>query len=416
MELKIVSTPIFEKNYDSDKRIIVNRGGTRSSKTVSIMQLAILFLFTGYVKPGLQVSKGVWSTVRKFSNNLDKTVIRDFEEQLLKLNVMDLVKRNKTAKTYTYGQRMVEFFGADEEQKIRGAKRVVLHCNEGNEIDFNDWYQLIFRTEERAYIDFNPDDENIWINKEIELKRQYDKGDVEVIVSTYQDNTFLPQTLIDEIEYLRETDADFWKIFGLGEYGSIKGLIFDTWDVKPLPKDAVLLGYALDFGFTNDPTAIPAIYKSGGELWFNERLYERRLTNRDISDQMIELGINKSSEIIADSAEPKSIEEIYRLGWNIHAAKKGPDSIKNSIDILKRFICHITPESVNLIKEHKTYKWKEDKNGVYLNEPVDFNNHLIDGIRYFALNKLRIDTIGPTKSKLPYTGHNKLTTEMDFMK
>jgi phage terminase large subunit len=416
MELKLQATPIFERNFDSDKRIVVNRGGTRSSKTVSIMQLAILFLFTGYVKPKLQVSKGVWSTVRKFSNNLDKTVIRDFEEQLLSLGIMDLVKRNKTAKTYTYGQRMVEFFGADEEQKIRGAKRVVLHCNEGNEIDFNDWYQLIFRTEERAYIDFNPDDENIWINKEIEQKRQFDKGDVEVIVSTYQDNTFLPQTLIDEIEYLKDTDLDFWKIFGLGEYGSIKGLIFESWDVRTLPHDAVLLGYALDFGFTNDPTAIPAIYKSGGELWFKEMLYERRLTNRDISDQMNILGINKSNEIIADSAEPKSIEEIYRLGWNIHAAKKGPDSIKNSIDILKRFVCHITPESVNLIKEHKTYKWKEDKNGNYLNEPVDFNNHLLDGIRYFALNKLRIDHTGQTKSHLPFKFTPPVNPDLEFMR
>src|SRR6185312_3991029 len=226
MQLDLQVTPVFEQTYDCEKKIIVHRGGTRSSKTVSIMQKAVLFLMTGYVMPGVTIQAGAWSTVRKYSKNLDKTVVRDFEEELEKNDLFQYIRRNKTTKTYYYGDRIVEFIGADDSQKLRGAKRAILHCNEGNELLWKDWQQLIFRTEYRAYIDFNPDDEEIWINTEIEQKRFHQKGDVEVIVSNYKDNTFLPQSLIEEIEYLEATDPDFWKIFGLGQYGSIKGLIF----------------------------------------------------------------------------------------------------------------------------------------------------------------------------------------------
>jgi phage terminase large subunit len=390
INLDLEVTPVFEKNFDSVKKIVINRGGTRSSKTVSVMQLAVLFLFTGHVQEGKTVDKGVWSTVRKYSSTLDKTVIRDFEELLTKHNLWPYIKHNKTAKTYEHKSYIVEFIGADDEQKIRGSKRTVLHCNEGNELLHEDWKQLIFRTTHKAYIDFNPDDENIWINQDLELVRQHTKGDVEVVVSNYLSNTFLEQSIIDEIEYLKDTDETFWKVFGLGEYGSLRGLIFD-WEVKPMPEERTLIGYGLDFGFTNDPTALTAVYKSDGHLYVDELIYERNMTNTDISDRFAVLGISKTSEIIADSAEPKSIEELSRLGWNVYPAKKGPDSIKNGIDILKRYTVYMTPESTNIIKEKKTYKWLEDKNGVTLNKPVDYNNHALDGIRYLGLNKLSFD-------------------------
>lgn len=389
-ELELEVTPVFEKNYDSDKKIVINRGGTRSSKTVSLMQLAVLFLMTGQIQDGVSIESGVWTTVRKYSSTLGKTVIRDFEEQLTKYELWGHIKHNKTDKTYTYLGRMVEFVGADDQQKLRGAKRAVLHCNEANELLHEDWKQLIFRTTHRAYIDFNPDDENTWINQDLELVRQFKKGDVEVIVSTYRDNTFLEQTIVDEIEYLRENDETFWKVFGLGEYGSLRGLIFD-WDVRELPEGAKLVAYGLDFGFTNDPTAFTGVYLSGGELYLDEKIYERRLTNSDISDKLKAMGISKSDDIVADSAEPKSIEELKRQGWNIHPALKGPDSIKNGIDILQRYKIHITPDSVNLIKEKRTYKWVEDNDGNTLNKPVDFNNHGIDSVRYVALNKLKMN-------------------------
>jgi phage terminase large subunit len=388
--MRLDVTPVFTKNYHSTKKIIINRGGTRSSKTRSLAQLSLLFLITGHITKTHRVQTGVWSTVRRFSTTLDATVMRDFEEEMDKQGLRDAIVINKTKRTYSYGSRMIEFIGADDEQKLRGSKRAVLYCNEANELNFREqFFQLLIRTEEKIFIDFNPDDENIWINTELEQKRALEKGDVEVIVSTYKDNTFLPKTLIDEIEYLQKTDAEFWKVYGLGQYGRRYGLIFENFEIiDKIPEGALRLGMGMDFGFSADPTALVEVYRFDGGIIINELMYERNLTNNDISERMRKMGINKKLEIIADSAEPKSIEELYRLGWNIHPAAKGPDSIKNGIDILKRFKISITQSSVNVIKEFRSYKWKEDKEGNPMNVPVDYLNHALDAIRYIAQAKL----------------------------
>ncbi len=388
MNLDLEATPIFEKNYDSPKRVVVNRGGTRSSKTYSIAQLSILFLFTGYVMPGVKLSKGVWTVVRKWSVTLDATVIRDFEDILNECAVFDQVEHNKTKKLYKYKDRIVEFIGIDKEQKARGAKRDILYCNEANELNYEDFKQLNRRTKHRVYVDFNPDDEEIWINKEIEQVRQHIKKDVEVIVSTYKDNTFLSQELIDEIEYEKLVDPESWEVYGLGSYGKKKGIIFNNWTiVDAIPEGIQRKGLGMDFGFTNDPTSLIDIYMTDGEIWLDELLYHQGLTNQKIGEHLRLFNIGRS-EVIADSSEPKSIAEIKTMGFNVVGAEKGPDSVNNSIDILKRFKINITAKSTNLIKEFKRYKWKVDKNGNVLNEPVDYMNHGIDATRYFALNKL----------------------------
>lgn len=388
MIIDLEGTPVFEKNYDSDKRIVTNRGGTRSSKTYSLAQLAVLFLFTGYVKPGLRLKKGVWSTVRKWSVTLDATVIRDFEEILNDKELFQHIEHNKTRKTYKYKERICEFIGIDKEQKARGAKRDVLYCNEANELTYEDFKQLNRRTQHRVYIDFNPDDEEVWINKEIEQVRQYLKKDVEVIVSTYQDNTFLSPELIAEIEYEKIADPESWEVYGLGSYGKKKGIIFNNWKiVDSIPEGVTRKGLGLDFGFTNDPTAAIDVYMTDGELWVDELIYSQGLTNPMIAEKLISFGIG-GAEVIADSSEPKSIQEIKSMGVNISGANKGPDSVNASIDILKRFKINVTARSTNLQKELKRYKWKTDKNGNVLNEPVDYMNHGIDALRYFALNNL----------------------------
>lgn len=389
-------TPVFTKNYATEKKIKVNRGGTRSSKTRSIAQLSVLWLFTGQISRTRQINKGVWSTVRKYSTTLDATVIRDFEEELTKQELYGALKINKTKRTYIYGDRMVEFFGADDEKKLRGAKRNILYCNEANELEFKtQFFQLLIRTENDIFLDFNPDDENVWINTELEQKRAHDMKDVEVIVSTYKDNTFLPQSLVNEIEYLEKTDPEFWKIYGLGEYGKIFGVIFPEYAiVERVPDDSKLIAYGIDFGFTNDPCAIVEVREQNGELFINELEYKRGMTNNDIGTRLKELGIQPHEYIVADSAEPKSIQEIYNQRFNIHPAQKGADSIKNSIDILKRYKLNITSKSSNLLKELKTYKWATDKSGNSINTPVDYNNHLIDAVRYVALNKLQNNNSG----------------------
>lgn len=383
-------TPVFTKNYHSTKKIVVNRGGTRSSKTRSIAQISVLWLMTGHVTSTLFIPQGVWSTVRRYSTTLDATVIRDFEEEIDKQGFRGVVIQNKTKRTYTYGQRVIEFIGADDQQKLRGSKRSILYCNEANELGYREeFFQLLMRTEDKIFLDFNPDDENIWINTELEIKRATEKQDVEVIVSTYKDNTFLPQSLIEEIEYLEKTDPEFWKVYGLGQYGKKYGLIFENYNiVQEVPADAKLVAYGMDFGFTNDPTTLIAMYKQDGMLYLHELLYAKGLTNQDISNKLTELKIDKGSEIIADSAEPKSIEELYRLGWNVYPANKGADSIKNGIDIIKRYTLNLTSYSYNMIKEFRAYKWAEDKAGIPLNKPIEYMNHTIDPARYIALNKL----------------------------
>jgi len=401
MELDV--TPVFTKNYATDdKKIIINRGGTRSSKTRSIAQIAVLWLFTGQISRNKQIQVGVWSTVRKYSTTLDATVIRDFEEELDKQGLYSALNHNKTKRTYIFGKRMVEFFGADDEKKLRGAKRNILYCNEANELEYKtQFFQLLIRTEDRIFIDFNPDDENIWINTELEQKRAVEVGDVEVIVSTYKDNTFLPESLIKEIEYLEKTDPEFWKIYGLGQYGQIYGVIFPVYNIvasMPVDKDGNdvgrLIGYGIDFGFTNDPCTIVEVRMFDGELYIAELEYKRGMTNNDIATRLKQLSVMPTDYIVADSSEPKSIQEIYNHRFNIHGAKKGPDSIVNSIDILKRYRLNITSQSTNLLKELKTYKWATDKAGNPINTPIDYNNHAIDAIRYIALNKLSNDNSG----------------------
>ena len=388
--MKLETTPVFTQNYSSEKKIVINRGGTRSSKTVSVVQQCVLWLISGQLTRDTYIPKGVWSTVRKYSTTLDATVIRDFEEELNKHKIFELIQHNKTKKTYKYGDRLVEFIGADDKQKLRGAKRNILYCNEGNELDFKkEFFQLLMRTEDKIIIDFNPDDENIWINTELEQKRLFEKGDVDVIVSTYKDNTFLPKSLVAEIEYLEKTDPEFWKIYGLGQYGKLFGLIFENYNVvSEISKEATMVGIGIDFGFTNDPCAILEVYKQDGELWINEIEYKRGMTNMDIGNRLKDVSIDDYSYIVADSAEPKSIQEICNQGFNVYPAQKGADSINVSIDILKRYKLNITQNSTNLIKELRTYKWKLDKTGNSLNTPVDYNNHAIDALRYVALNVL----------------------------
>jgi len=385
--LQLEVTPVFERTFNSKKRIVINRGGTRSSKTYSLAQLFVVELFSGENK--------TLSVVRKSFPALRATAMRDVVEILHKNNLYQLIRHNKTENIIFYNSNCIEFFSLDNEQKVRGRKRTHLWLNEANECDFEEWQQLIFRTSYKAYLDFNPDDINCWINTELEQKRAHSKGDVEVIISSYKDNTFLEPTTIKEIEFLQHSDPEYWKIFGMGEYGHISGLVFEGFTViSHIPQEAKRLGYGLDFGFSNDPTALVEVFQSDGKLFINELLYQNKLTNNDIADSFLAMGLQRYDTIVADAAEPKSIEEIYRAGFNIKGAKKGADSINLSIDILRRYPLCITASSTHLLKELRSYKWQTDKNGFTINKPVDYNNHAIDALRYVALNLLRRPRVG----------------------
>ena len=386
-ELTIDCTEIFERNYDSKAKIVVNRGGTRSSKTYSINQLCAMWLITGNYAEGEYLYEGIWTSVRKYRTNLDGTIIRDFIEILKNCNWYDKIEHNKTKKTFKFRNRLVEFIGADDQQKLRGAKRNILYCNEANELEYKqEFFQLLMRTENKIFVDFNPDDEQVWINQELEIKRAKEVADVEVIVSNYKDNTFLPESLVKEIEYLQHTAKEFWKIYGLGEYGNISGLVYENVSFVNKMPDCKLVAVGLDFGYSLDPSAALMVYRKDDELYLKEILYEKGLTNQDLAERL--KPIIGRAEVICDSAEPKSIEELYRLGLNSKPAVKGRDSILNGIDILKRFKINVVNSS-NLKKEFRSYKWAVDKYGNSLQKPVDKFNHLLDALRYVALIHLK---------------------------
>lgn len=368
------------------KKVI--QGGTSAGKTYAI--LAVLIHIAAKAKTEISV-------VSESIPHLRRGAMKDFVKVMQWTNRWRDEGWNKTLLTYTFANgSTIEFFSADQEAKLRGARRQVLYINEANNIEFEAYHQLAIRTSEAIYIDFNPVSE-FWAHTEV-LAEQ----DSELIVLTYRDNEALPATIRDDIEAAQVKAAtstywaNWWKVYGLGEVGSLQGVVFDDWqqvDGIDFAGDK-LVAIGLDWGYTNDPTAVVAVYKRGGAILLHELIYQNGLTNQDIADHLRKLGIGRSWPIIADSAEPKSIEEVHRLGFNIHPATKGADSIRNSIDILKRQTLLVTRESTNLIKELRNYTWDTDRTGASLGVPVDRYNHAIDALRYVALMKLGVHNSG----------------------
>jgi phage terminase large subunit len=389
----IQCTKVFKRNLEATKKIVINRGGTRSSKSYSICQQIARWLLSGEFRNNLTLKSGTVRVVRKYSATIDKTILIDFEEVLDSLDAWDDVEHNKTRKEYIFEakgiKRVVSFMGADDQQKLRGMKQDILFCNEANELNYKaEFMQLLFRTTKLIILDFNPDDEDIWINTELEMKRKTDIGDVDVIVSTYKDNAMLDAELVKEIENLEITQPDYWQIYGMGEYGKIRGLIFkDINVVDKIPKDADLLGYGLDFGFSSDPAALIACYRYDGEIYLDELIYETGLTDDYLLKKINALGINRDL-IVADAAEPKSIAYLQQNGCsNITPAKKGTGSISHGIRLMQGFKINVTERSLNLRKEFRHYKWVEDKNGDDTTKPIDMYNHGIDSVRYMLSNR-----------------------------
>jgi len=381
--LNLKGTIVLEKNLNASTRIVVNQGGTRSSKTYSLAQLIIL--------KALQERGKVYTICRKTLPALKGTAYRDFFSILEDHNLYNPDNHNKSELTYKLNENEIEFISVDMPQKIRGRKRDVLWLNECNEFSFEDWIQLTLRTTGNIYLDFNPSDPYSWIYDKV-----INRDDCTFIKSTYLDNPFLPDETIKEIERLKLLDSNYWQIYGLGEIGTPTETIFRNFNlIDNIPEQAILIAIGMDFGYSNDPTAIAEVYKLNDDLYLNELLYEKGLTNQDIANKLRDLGISRQTEIIGDSAEPKSIEEIHRLGFNIKPARKGADSVNMGIDVMRRYFLHITKKSTNLLNEIKHYKWLVDKNGKVINKPAtNQRDHLLDGIRYVALNKLTTNYSG----------------------
>lgn len=368
--LDLHCTPVFEKNWaafhDPNIRYIVNQGGSRSSKTISIAQIFILLLMTE--------RNEILTIARKTFPSLRQTVMRDVFDLMREYELYDEEAHDMTHHIYLLNRNIMEFISMDQPQKKRGAKRKHLWLNEANEFTYEDWMQLNLRTTGKVFLDFNPSDTEHFVYDKI-IPRE----DAVFIQSTYRDNPFLERSLVQEIERLQHEDETYWKVFGLGEKATPTSLIFTNHtQCRSMPEHPDLEVFGLDFGFSN-PTALVRVAVKDGFVFVDEVLYQTQMTNADVLDVLRRVVPNRKTFIYADHAEPQRIEEIYRAGYNIHPANK---AVVAGIDFVKRFKLHITASSVNLSREIKQYKWKEDKNGHLLDEPVKFLDHALDAVRY----------------------------------
>jgi len=352
-------------------------------------------------KPGL-----VTTICRERLTWIKSTIIPDFKEVLKdQFEIWDDKSWNKSESIYSINGGRIEFLGLDEGQKLHGRKQDIVWINEAVEAKYKHFQQLIIRTKKKVILDYNPSYEQHWIYDKVNTR-----DDFEFIKSTYKDNPFLEKAIREEIERLEPTpynieqgtaDEVAWKIYGLGERAAHKGLIFSKTRIcKELPPESewTKFFYGLDFGFTNDPTAFTLIVLCHGELYFKQMFYKRGLTNiinpknpdqDSIEKRFIDMGISKTVEIWADSAEPKSIQDLVNCGYNVKAVEKGQDSVKVGIDTINRYKTHITEDSIEAIKEKNNYKWKEDSSGNQTNVPIDAFNHFWDSVRYGVFMSFR---------------------------
>ena len=307
----------------------------------------------------------------------DMSTIIESSEQLKAL----IKGFNKTDRIYEFvSGSTIQFKSFQDYQDAKSGKRDYSFFNEVNGIPKPIFDEIHMRTRLRTWVDYNPN-ERFWIH---DLKdNPPEKTTVKFIRSWHEHNPFLSQKIRDKIEGLKDVDEELWKVYARGRTGKIEGLVFRNWvEAEKVPEGAEYIGSGMDFGFTNDPTAVVDVWKSNGELWIEEKLYQTGLTNPDIFN-----AVENKGKYIFDSAEPKSGEELRRMGLNVEPAQKGKDSINASIEILKRYKLKLI--GYNLQKEFKAYKWKEDRlTNQPTNTPIDFMNHLIDAVRYVALNRL----------------------------
>lgn len=390
-ELKV--TPVFLKNWNvaTDKRWVVNRGGTRSSKTTSICQQLAVWLLTGQIQEGRYILSGNAAVVRKYKTTLVATVIRDFERVLDDRGLRRLVKVNNQLRQYRCGKRMVEFVGADDEQKIRGFSATICWLNEANELDWdNEVLQLRFRTEKLMIIDMNPSDPYVWVRERLELERARKEKDVEIIVSTYKDNPYLSKEQVKEIEVTQEEDLNYWRVYGLGEYGQVSGVVFPHITiVRQMPENLKYRGFGMDFGYSNGiTTLIQCGLQNERDVYFDQCFYQRGMTPQEMGDVMSGLDVGRYP-IAADSAGEWAIQDLKGRGFNIFPAQKGPDSVMHGITLLNQYNLHITERSVDMLRERLKYMFRVDKSGQILNIPVDAFNHTWDAARYWAITYLK---------------------------
>jgi phage terminase large subunit len=377
--MEFIVTTALKKLLRLKKRIKVVRGGTSASKTFSILPILI---DRAIKTPDLEIS-----VVSESIPHLRRGALKDFLKIMMALGRYNDNQFNKSTLKYTFvNGSYIEFFSVDQPDKLRGARRNVLYVNECNNVDFDSYYQLAIRTSGEIWLDYNPSS-LFWVDREL-----LTQDDVDFITLTYLDNEALSDTIVKEIESAKEKAKtssyweNWWQVYGLGQTGSLEGVCIPEWQEINLPTEARLLCYGMDWGYSNDPTSLIAMYKYNDAYIFDELIYQKGLLNSDISDLLKTNGVNDI--VYADSAEPKSIAELNSYGHNVLPVTKGRDSIVYGLNLINQNKVYVTSRSKNLINELQNYIWMTDKQGNKLNKPIDAYNHAIDAMRYAMTSQL----------------------------
>lgn len=380
--MSYIRTTATDKILNLKKRIRGVSGGTSASKTISILMWVIQYAQT---YPGKTIS-----VVSETFPHLKRGAIRDFlnimQESRPTQSYLDIYGAdswNKTDYIFTFPNgSKIEFFSADQPGKVRGPRRDVLFINEANNVSYEIYTQLEIRTKDIIWLDWNPVSEFWWYTEVMPHQ------DVDFLTLTYRDNEALDPSIVGAIE-ARKDNKNWWLVYGEGQLGMTEGLIY--YQFKPMdeiPEEARLVRYGLDYGYTNDPTACVAIYEWNGAYIWDEVIYRKGLSNKDISDILI----NKDRAlVVADSAEPKSIDEMISYGLNVVASQKGPGSVMQGIQYVQDQTVFVTKSSTNIWHEQRNYLWLTDKDGKIINEPSPFLNHLMDAGRYGMESLRQVD-------------------------
>ena len=377
--MQIKKTQALNKLRNLDSRVKIVRGGTSAGKTVCILLILIDYAIRNEGKEISVVSESI--------PHLRRGAYKDFLGILKSLNRYKDSQLNKSTLKYTFTNgSYIEFFSTDQPDKLRGARRTDLYINECNNVPFDAYQQLVVRTSGNVWLDYNPA-ALFWVDKEL-----VGKEDTDFITLTYKDNDSLPDTIVNEIEKAKHKAktstywANWWRVYGLGEVGSLEGVCIPDWkEIDRIPDEARILGYGVDFGW-NDPTVIIGCYKWNDAYIFDEVYYKSSTTLRDLS--LFLRHNNITENLIADSAEPKSIETLRRDGHSIYPCTKGRDSVNFGINLINQNEIYVTSRSRNMKRELQGYIWAKDKEGNTLNKPTGEHPDCIDAARYILTDTL----------------------------
>lgn len=388
---------VFRDFFKSEKKFNVLIGGAGSGKSYAAADDVILRTIQPY--------KTRYIVARKVAKTMRASVFDLLINRIAAMGLSSIFVVNKTEMSFKCknGNDII-LVGLDDVNKLKSiydpTDSWIEEADQTTQADLEEIERRIRTVTGRPAkitLTLNPTSAFSWIKSY--FFDSPDTANVYTLKTTYRDNPLLDPSYHEAMERLRERNPSAYRVYGLGEWGVVEGVVFEQWDIADIPDGARFMGYGLDFGYTNDPTTLIGCWTLGDHLYLDESLYRTGLTNPDISAMFSALGVKKSDEIIADSAEPKSIEELHRMGWFIKPAVKGPDSIRSGIDALKRYVIHLTPRSSNLQREFSSYTWSQDKDGKWRQEPIDMFNHGIDAARYrvaFGGRKAQ-----PYKGKVP---------------